>query len=49
MVPPQHERDAAKRIHATLVELNSGHVPMLSQPKAVVAVIIIINKVETLY
>lgn len=40
MVPPQHERDAAKRINATTTVLSSGHVPMLSHPTAVAAVII---------
>lgn len=40
MVPPQHERDTAKRIGATTVTLDSGHVPMLSQPQAVADVII---------
>ena len=40
MVPPQSERDAAKRIKATTITLNSGHVPMLSNPRAVAAVII---------
>ena len=39
MVPPEYERDAAKRIKATTVTLTSGHVPMLSMPKAVAAVI----------
>ncbi|HEX9130195.1 MAG TPA: alpha/beta hydrolase [Gemmatimonadaceae bacterium] len=40
MVPPQSERDAAKRIKATTVTLTTGHVPMLSNPSAVAAVII---------
>jgi pimeloyl-ACP methyl ester carboxylesterase len=40
MVPPQHERDAARRIHATTTMLSSGHVPMLSQPGRVAAVIL---------
>ena len=39
MVPPEYERAAAKRINATTVTLSSGHVPMLSMPKAVAAVI----------
>ncbi len=38
-VPPALERDAAKRMKATTVELNSSHVPMLSQPQAVLEVI----------
>jgi pimeloyl-ACP methyl ester carboxylesterase len=40
MVPPEHERESAKRIKATTVTLSSGHVPMLSQPRAVASVII---------
>jgi pimeloyl-ACP methyl ester carboxylesterase len=40
MVPPQSERDAAKRIRATTTILASGHVPMLSHPKEVAAVIL---------
>ena len=40
MVPPEHERESAKRIGATTVTLDSGHVPMLSQPRAVADVII---------
>jgi pimeloyl-ACP methyl ester carboxylesterase len=40
MVPPQHERDAAKRIRATTTTLATGHVPMLSNPAAVAAVIL---------
>lgn len=40
MVPPQYERDTAKRIHATAVTLQAGHVPMLSMPDRVAAVII---------
>jgi pimeloyl-ACP methyl ester carboxylesterase len=40
MVPPAYERAAAKRINATAVTLTSGHVPMLSQPAKVAAVII---------
>jgi pimeloyl-ACP methyl ester carboxylesterase len=40
MVPPQYERDSAKQIHATLTILASGHVPMLSMPGRVAAVII---------
>jgi pimeloyl-ACP methyl ester carboxylesterase len=38
-VHPDLERFAAKRMGATAVELNSSHVPMLSQPKAVLDVI----------
>jgi pimeloyl-ACP methyl ester carboxylesterase len=40
MVPPQYEQDIAKHIHARLTILPSGHVPMLSMPDRVVAVII---------
>jgi pimeloyl-ACP methyl ester carboxylesterase len=40
MVPREHELMAAKRMHATTVTLASGHVPMLSHPKEVAAVII---------
>jgi pimeloyl-ACP methyl ester carboxylesterase len=38
-VHPELERSAAKRLGATTVELRSSHVPMLSQPQAVVDVI----------
>jgi pimeloyl-ACP methyl ester carboxylesterase len=38
-VHPDLERFAAKRMGATVVELNSSHVPMLSHPKAVLDVI----------
>jgi pimeloyl-ACP methyl ester carboxylesterase len=40
MVPPQYERDTAKTIHAKLTVLAAGHVPMLSMPDRVAAVII---------
>jgi pimeloyl-ACP methyl ester carboxylesterase len=40
MLPPEYERAIAKRINATTTTLTSGHVPMLSQPRAVAAVII---------
>jgi pimeloyl-ACP methyl ester carboxylesterase len=40
MVPPQYERDTAKLIHAKLTVLTAGHVPMLSMPDRVAAVII---------
>ena len=40
MIPPQYERDSAKRIHAKLTSLPAGHVPMLSLPERVAAVII---------
>jgi pimeloyl-ACP methyl ester carboxylesterase len=39
MIPPQYERDTAKRIHATATTLNAGHVPMLSMPDKVAGVI----------
>ncbi len=38
-VNPQLQRFAAKRMGATTVEVNSSHVPMLSQPRAVLDVI----------
>ena len=38
-VPPELERDAAKRMDAKMTVLESSHVPMLSQPKAVLDVI----------
>jgi pimeloyl-ACP methyl ester carboxylesterase len=34
-IPPDVERDSAKRMGASTLVLQSGHVPMLSQPKAV--------------
>jgi pimeloyl-ACP methyl ester carboxylesterase len=40
MLPPEYERAIAQRIKATTTTLTSGHVPMLSQPAAVAAVII---------
>jgi len=40
MVPPQHQRDAAARMHATVTTLHSSHVPMLSHPREVAAVIL---------
>lgn len=40
MVPPKYEQDTAKRIHANATTLPAGHVPMLSMPDRVVAVII---------
>ena len=38
-VHPDLERFVAKRMGATTVELRSSHVPMLSQPRAVLDVI----------
>ena len=38
-VHPDLERFAAKRMGATTVEVKSSHVPMLSQPRAVLDVI----------
>ena len=40
MVSPAYERDAARRIGAKVTVLKSGHVPMLSQPASVAAVIL---------
>ena len=39
-VNPELERDSAARMKATTITLDSSHVPMLSQPKAVVDVIL---------
>lgn len=39
-IAPDEERFFAKRMKAKTTELNTSHVPMLSQPKAVAAVII---------
>ena len=39
MLQPRYERDVAKHIHATATTLTSGHVPMLSMPAKVAAVI----------
>jgi pimeloyl-ACP methyl ester carboxylesterase len=39
MLPPQYERDVAKHMKATTTTLTSGHVPMLSMPAKVAAVI----------
>ena len=38
-VHPELERFCAKRMGATTTELKSSHVPMLSQPRAVLDVI----------
>ena len=38
-VHPELQRFVAKRMSATTVEINSSHVPMLSQPELVVDVI----------
>ena len=38
-VQPELQRFVAKRMGATTVELRSSHVPMLSQPQAVLDVI----------
>lgn len=40
MIQPQYERDSAKHIHATTIELTAGHVPMLSMPGKVADFII---------
>ena len=40
MIPPQYEKDSAKYIHAKLTVLQAGHVPMLTLPDRVAAVII---------
>jgi pimeloyl-ACP methyl ester carboxylesterase len=38
-VPPELQRSVSKRMNATVVETESSHVPMLSQPKVVIDVI----------
>ena len=38
-IAPDEERFFAKRMKATTTELNTSHLPMLSQPKAVATVI----------
>jgi hypothetical protein len=38
-IAPDEERFFAKRMKATTTELNASHLSMLSQPKAVAAVI----------
>jgi pimeloyl-ACP methyl ester carboxylesterase len=40
MIPPQYEKDSATLIHAKLTLLPAGHVPMLTLPDRVAAVII---------
>lgn len=40
MIPPAFLRDSAQRIGARAVEVESGHVPHLSKPESVAAVII---------
>src|SRR5216683_2731763 len=40
MLPPDYEQAVAEHIHATTTTLAAGHVPMLSSPKQVAAVII---------
>jgi len=40
MLPPEFEKAIAKQIGATTTTLTSGHVPMLSKPKEVAAVIL---------
>src|SRR5256884_5057101 len=40
IVPPEYEQAIAEHIHATTTTLAAGHVPMLSKPKQVAAVII---------
>lgn len=40
MIDPNLERTLARRMHATTVELETSHVPMLSQPERVANVII---------
>ena len=40
MLSPEYEQAIAKHIHATTTTLPAGHVPMLSKPKEIAAVII---------
>src|SRR5256886_16851198 len=40
MLPPEYEQGVSKHIRATTTTLPTGHVPMLSKPKEVAAVII---------
>lgn len=40
MLPPEYEQAVSKHIHATTTTLPAGHVPMLSKPREVAAVII---------
>jgi hypothetical protein len=39
IIPPEAERVMAARAGATTVEVNSSHVPMISQPLKVLALI----------
>lgn len=39
-IPPELQRSMAKRAEATTVEVASSHVPMLSRPQDVVALIL---------
>jgi pimeloyl-ACP methyl ester carboxylesterase len=40
MLPPEYEQAIAKKIRATTTNLTAGHVPMLSKPKEIAAVIL---------
>jgi hypothetical protein len=40
MLQPEYEQEIAKHIHAKTTTLTTGHVPMLSMPNKVAAVII---------
>jgi pimeloyl-ACP methyl ester carboxylesterase len=40
MIHPDQQRFQAKRMKATTIEVKSGHVPMLSQPDKVAALIL---------
>jgi pimeloyl-ACP methyl ester carboxylesterase len=40
MLPPEYEQAISKHIHARTTTLTTGHVPMLSKPNKVAAVII---------
>jgi len=44
IIPPEAERAMAARANATTVEVNSSHVPMISQPQKVISLIIDASK-----
>ena len=44
IIPPEAERAMATRANATTVEVNSSHVPMISQPQKVISLIVDASK-----
>jgi pimeloyl-ACP methyl ester carboxylesterase len=44
IIPPEAERAMAARANATTVEVNSSHVPMISQPQKVISLIVDASK-----